>query len=161
MRKLTATTIAGIAALVLAGQPAAQQGKHASMNMQGTEAQAVAMVKKGVASIQAFGMDKTYAEINDPDGKFRDRSLYLVVYGLDGEVLAHGWKSDMVGKNMLGYRDPGGKQVIKVTVERARAKNKFWVEHKMDNPMTHEVQDMRMYCERLAETVICSGHFMG
>jgi len=67
----------------------------------------------------------------------------------------------MVGKNMLGYRDPGGKQVVKVTVERARTKSKFWVDHQMDNPMTHEVEDMRMYCERLEETVICSGHFMG
>ena len=141
--------------------PAAAQQSHGSMNMHGTEAQAVAMVKKGVASIQAFGVNKTYAQINDPEGKFRDRSLYLVVYGLDGEVLAHGHKPDMVGKNMLGFRDPGGKQVIKETVKRAETKNKFWIEHKMDNPMTREVQDMRMYCERLEETVICSGHFMG
>ena len=160
MRKLIATTITGLAGLVLTGQSAAQHSQ-GHMNMQGTGAQAVAMVKKGVASIQAFGVNKTYAQINDPDGKFRDRSLYLVVYGLDGKVLAHGHKPDMVGKSMLGYRDPGGKQVIKETVKRAETKNKFWIEHKMDNPMTREVQDMRMYCERLEETVICSGHFMG
>ena len=158
MRKLIAVSAGGLAALAFAGQPAAQ---HSAMNMQGTEAQAVAMVKKGVAYLEAFGERKAYAEINDSDGQFTDRSLYLVVYGLDGTVLAHGHKLDMVGKNMLGYRDPGGKQVIKVTVERARAKNRFWIEHKMDNPMTREVEDMRMYCERLEQTVICSGHFMG
>lgn len=158
MRKLIAVIGTALAALAFTGQPAAQ---HASMNMHGTEAQAVAMVKKGVAYIQAFGVNQTYAQISNPEGKFRDRSLYLVVYGLDGMVLAHGHKPGMVGKNMLGYRDPGGKQVVKVTVERARTKSKFWVDHQMDNPMTHEVEDMRMYCERLEETVICSGHFMG
>ena len=161
MRKLVAVTATGLAALAFAGQPAAQHDKQASMNMHGTEAQAVAMVKKGVAYIQAFGVNQTYSQINDPQGKFHDRSLYLVVYGLDGEVLAHGHKPELVGKSMLEYRDPGGKRVIQETVKRAQARQKFWVEHQMDNPMTGQVQDMRMYCERLAQTVICSGHFMG
>ena len=161
MRKLIAVSAAGLAALAFSGPLAAQHDKHASMNMHGTEKQAVAMVKKGVAYIQAFGVSQTYSEINDPKGKFRDRSLYLVVYGLDGKVLAHGHKPELVGKVMLEYRDPGGKRVIQETVEYARHDDEFWIEHQMDNPMTGEVQDMRMYCERLEESVICSGHFMG
>ena len=160
MRKLLAAGAVSSVILGLAA-PAAAQHPHAGMNMQGTKAQAVAMVKKGVAYIQAFGQRKAYAEINDPDGQFTDRSLYLVVYGLDGEVLAHGHKLDMVGRNMLGYRDPGGKQVVKVTVERAHDNDEFWVKHTMDNPMTQQVEPMEMYCERLKDTVICSGHFMG
>lgn len=161
MRKLLAVTAAGLTALAFSGPSAAQHNEHASMNMHGTEAQAVAMVKKGVAAIQAFGVRQTYAQISNPEGKFHDRSLYLVVYGLDGKVLAHGHKPEMVGKNMLEYRDPGGKRVIQETVDRAQVKEKFWVEHQMDNPMTGQVEDMRMYCERLDVTVICSGHFMG
>jgi cytochrome c len=140
---------------------AAQHNKHANMNMHGTEAQAVAMVKKGVAFIQAFGVNQTYARINDSKGQFRDRSLYLVVYDLEGKVLAHGYKPGMIGKNMFEFRDPGGNQYIRETVERARAKDKFWIEHTMDNPMTGQVEDMRMYCEKVEQTVICSGHFMG
>jgi len=161
MRKLIAAIAAGLAAVAFTGQVAAQHNEHASMNMHGTEAQAVAMVKKGVAYIQAFGVNQTYAQINNPEGKFRDRSLYLVVYALDGTVLAHGHKPEMVGKSMLGYLDPGGKRVIQETVDRAKAKEKFWIDHQMDNPMTGQVEDMRMYCERLEQTVICSGHFMG
>jgi hypothetical protein len=55
-----------------------------------TKDEAVAMVKKAVAAIKAEGAEKTYAEINNPSGKFVDRDLYIVVYGLDGMVLAHG-----------------------------------------------------------------------
>jgi len=161
MRRLLAAAVGIALGLANHGPAAAQHQSHASMNMHGTEAQAVAMVKKGVAFIEAFGVRETYAEINDPKGKFRDRSLYLVVYGLDGKVLAHGHKPAMIGKNMLEFRDPGGKQYIRETVERARAKDKFWIEHTMDNPITHQIEDMRMYCEKLERTVICSGHFMG
>jgi cytochrome c len=48
------------------------------------------MVKKAVAEITAKGPDKAYAEISDPTGPFVDRDLYIVVYGMDGMVLAHG-----------------------------------------------------------------------
>ena len=49
-----------------------------------TKDEAVAMVKKAVATIKAEGSDKAYAEISNPTGPFVDRDLYIVVYGLDG-----------------------------------------------------------------------------
>ena len=52
--------------------------------------EAVAMVKKAVSAIKAEGPGKAYPEISNPSGKFVDRDLYIVVYGLDGMVLAHG-----------------------------------------------------------------------
>src|SRR6185369_16966630 len=70
-------------ALAMAFSPA-----HADGNA--TKDEAMAMVKKGVAFIRANGKDKGYAEISAKGGKFSDRDLYLVVYGLDGTVHAHG-----------------------------------------------------------------------
>src|SRR5262249_54124676 len=64
-----------------------------------TKDEAVAMVKKAVAAIKAEGPDKAYAEISDPSGPFVDRDLYVVVYGLDGMVLAHGANKDRIGTN--------------------------------------------------------------
>ena len=45
-----------------------------------TPKEAEAMVKRGVAFIKANGREKAYAEITSPQGQFRDRDLYLVVY---------------------------------------------------------------------------------
>jgi hypothetical protein len=53
-----------------------------------TKDEAVAMVKKAVTAIKAEGAEKAYAEITNPTGPFVDRDLYIVVYGLDGMVLA-------------------------------------------------------------------------
>jgi hypothetical protein len=61
--------------------------------------EAVAMVKKAVAAIKAEGADKAYAEISNPQGPFVDRDLYIVVYRIDGVVLAHGADKKLVGVN--------------------------------------------------------------
>ena len=63
---------------------------------------AVAMVKKGVARIKSGGAETAYAEFNDKANQtYRDRDLYLVVYGLDGVVLSHGANAKMIGKNLI------------------------------------------------------------
>src|ERR1043166_4476056 len=51
---------------------------------------AIAMVKKATAFIKEQGPDKAYPEISNKAGRFIDRDLYVVVYQLDGKVLAHG-----------------------------------------------------------------------
>jgi cytochrome c len=52
--------------------------------------EAVAMVKQAVAFIKDQGAEKAYPEITNKASKFHDRDLYVVVYQLDGKVLAHG-----------------------------------------------------------------------
>ncbi len=52
--------------------------------------EAVAMVKKAVAYIKSEGPKTAYAAIDNQSGQFVDRDLYIVVYGMDGTVLAHG-----------------------------------------------------------------------
>ena len=78
------------------------------------------MVKQGVAFIKANGRDKGYAEITNKAGKFVDRDLYLVVYGLDGTVRAHGANGKMVGKNLIDLKDVDGKPFVKERVELAK-----------------------------------------
>src|SRR5215467_4358301 len=85
-----------------------------------TKDEAVAMVKKAVAAIKAEGPDKAYAEISDPSGPFVDRDLYVVVYGLDGMVLAHGANKDRIGTNQIDDTDVDGKPFVKERVEMAK-----------------------------------------
>jgi len=118
---------------------------------------AEAMVKKGVAFIKANGKDKGYAEITNKQGQFEDRDLYLVVYGLDGKVWAHGANEKMVGKMLIGLKDVDGKEFVKERVDLGKAKASFWQDYKFTNPVTKKVGEKSMYCERLEETVVCGG----
>ena len=85
-----------------------------------TKDEAVAMVKKAVAAIKAEGAEKAYAEIDNPTGPFVDRDLYIVVYGMDGMVLAHGADKKRIGTNQLNDKDADGKEFVKERVELAK-----------------------------------------
>lgn len=122
-----------------------------------TEADATSMVKKGVAFIKANGKDKGYAEISNKAGQFRHQDLYLVVYGLDGTVLAHGANEKMIGKNLIDLKDVDGKAFVRERVEMGKAKASFWQDYKFTNPETKKIEPKTMYCERLEETVVCGG----
>ncbi len=122
-----------------------------------TKDEAVAMVKKAVAAIKADGPEKAYAAFDKKDGGFTDRDLYVVVYGLDGTVLAHGANAKLIGKNMIDATDVDGKPFVKERVELAAKQPNFWQDYKFVNPVTKKVEPKQMYCERLEQTAVCGG----
>ena len=122
-----------------------------------TAAEATAMVKKGVAFIKANGAAKGLAEISNKSGQFTDRDLYLVVYGLDGMVRAHGANEKMIGKNLIGLKDIDGKAFVQERVDLARSKGSFWQDYKFTNPVTKKIEPKSMYCEKLNDAVVCGG----
>jgi len=122
-----------------------------------TKDDAVKMVKEGMKFIKAQGNEKGYAEISQKGGKFTDRDLYLVVYGLDGVVHAHGANEKMIGKNLIELKDVDGKAFVKERVELARSKGVFWQDYKFTNPVTKKVEPKSMYCEKLDEVAVCGG----
>ena len=122
-----------------------------------TPDEATAMVKKGVAFIKANGRDKGYAEISNKQGTFIDRDLYLVVYGLDGVVRAHGANEKMIGKNLIDLKDVDGKPFVKERVELSQSKGTFWQDYKFTNPVTKKIEPKQMYCEKLDDVAVCGG----
>ncbi|MEY3613546.1 MAG: hypothetical protein RJB14_3268 [Pseudomonadota bacterium] len=121
-----------------------------------TKEQAVAMVAKGIAALKANGT-KTYAEMTAPNKTFVEKDLYLVVYDMSGKPLAHGQNASQVGKNLIGLKDPDGKEFVKERVELAKSKGKFWQDYKFTDPLTKTVQPKQMYCEKYQEVVVCGG----
>ena len=122
-----------------------------------TQADATAMVKKGVTFIKANGKDKGYAEVSNKAGQFIKNDLYLVVYGLDGTVRAHGANEKMIGKNLIDLKDVDGKAFVKERVELAQAKGTFWQDYKFTNPVSKKIEPKSMYCEKLEDAVVCGG----
>jgi len=123
-----------------------------------TKDDAVAMVKKGVAAIKAGGADKTYAEFSDKGNEnWRKADLYLVVYGLDGVVHAHGANTKMIGKNLIDLKDIDGKAFVRERIDLAKRLGTFWQDYKFTNPETKKIEPKSMYCEKLDEVVVCGG----
>ena len=122
-----------------------------------TADEATAMVKKGAAFLKANGKEKGYAAISNKSGQFNDRDLYLVVYGLDGVVLAHGANEKMIGRNLIELKVVDGKAFVKERVELAQSKGTFWQDYKFTNPTNKKIEPKSMYCEKLDDSVVCGG----
>jgi cytochrome c len=118
---------------------------------------AVAMVKAAVTFIKEQGAEKAYPEITSKSGKFHDRDLYVVVYQLDGKVLAHGSNEKFVGKDLIDAQDVDGKLYVKERVELAGKQSSFWQDYKFVNPVDKKVEPKQMYCEKLENTAVCAG----
>jgi cytochrome c len=137
------------AMLAFAGAAAASDGA--------SKDDAVAMVKKAVATIKGEGPEKAYPEFTNKDAKFIDRDVYVVVYQLDGKVLAHGSNPKFVGKDMSDAQDVDGKFYVKERVELAGKQPSFWQDYKFVNPVDKKVEPKQMYCEKLENTAVCAG----
>ena len=149
MKKLVALLIACLFSLSAVGMVFASG--------MGTGPEAEALVKKAIAYMKANGKEKAFKEFSNPKGAFVDRDLYLTVYDLNGKCLAHGANSAMVGKDLIGLKDPDGKEFVKERVETAKVKDKFWLDYKFTNPVTKKIEPKSMYSEKVGDVIINCG----
>src|SRR5258708_3399313 len=114
--------------------------------------EAMAMVKKAVAYIKSSGAEKAYTEITDRKGQFVDRDLYVVVYRLDGHVLAHGGNAKLVGQDLADSQDVDGVYYVRDRMDLAKKSSTFWQDYKFADPTTKKIEPKSTYCEVLNDT---------
>ena len=126
---------------------------------QGTAAEAEAMAKKAVAYIKANGPEKAAEEFTH--GKsFKDRDLYISYLDFTGKMLAHGSNPKLVGKDLIGLKDPEGKLMVQMAIEVAKTKGHGWTEnYKFKNPTTEKLQEKAMYVERIDNSYVGVGTY--
>jgi len=122
-----------------------------------TKDEAIAMVKKAVEYVKQNGAEKAYAAFDDKKGQFVDRDLYIVVYGTNGKVLAHGANAKLIGKDMNEAQDVDGKYYVKERLALAAKGSDFWQDYKFVNPVSKKIEPKQMYCQPLTDTIVCGG----
>lgn len=124
----------------------------------GTKPEATALAKKAVEFIQANGADKAYATFMDKtNATFHDRDLYVLVYDMNGNCLAHGNNPKLAGKNNMDSQDADGVYYVKDRMELAKSHVSFWQDYKFTNPVSKKIEPKSTYCEKLNQTVVCVG----
>lgn len=126
----------------------------------GSKVEAEAMAAKELACVKATGPDKGYTE-STSGSSFKDRDLYDIVDDLTGKNLAHGANAKLVGKDLIGLRDPDGKLLNKMMVDLAKEKGKGWSDaFKFRNPTNESLQRRVVNMELLGETFVGTGVFL-
>ena len=123
----------------------------------GTKEEAVDMVKKAVQFIQTNGNEKALDEFSNPDGKFIDRDLYIIVYDMTGKCLAHGANPKMIGRDLIDTKDVDGKEFVKERIELMKAQQSAWQDYKFRNPVSNQIEPKSMYIERHGDLIIGCG----
>ena len=123
----------------------------------GTKAEAVALVKKAVAFLNANGPLKAFEEFNNPKGQFVDRDLYVFVGDMQGKCLAHCIMPAMAGKDMMEVQDPEGRFITKERLQMLQKNNTAWQTYKYLNPTTKKVETKSTYMERVGDIYIGVG----
>jgi signal transduction histidine kinase len=150
MKKLV---LSGMVLLVLFGFA----GIVSAAEKRGTAAEAEALVKKAIAAIKTNGREATFAEINNPKGRFTDRDLYIFVYDMNGKCVAHGLNLKMIGKDLIELKDADGKLFVKERVDIAKQNGKGWQDYKFTDPITKTIEHKRAYIEKYEDLIVGSG----
>jgi signal transduction histidine kinase len=123
----------------------------------GSREEAKAMVDRAAAFYKAEGRDKALAEFSNPEGKFIDRDLYIIAYGLDGIRLAHPKNPKLIGKNASEAKDFDGKPYGQEMVEMANTKGSGWVDYKFTDPITKKLSDKSTYLLKVNDVFLACG----
>ena len=129
----------------------------ASASFADDKEKAVALVKKAVAYYKANGMEKALDELNNPSGQFVDGALYVFGYDLKGNMLVNPVSPNLIGQNVMNVPDVDGKMFRKEIIETAVAKGSGWVDYKIKNPKTKEVEPKTSYFEKVDDVVLGCG----
>ncbi len=149
MRK-TWTTLALVALVAL---PMAAQ----------TRDQAKAFVKQAVEFAKKNSKDKFTEEVSGIKGQFhftkgQNNDLYIFVYDLEGKVVAHGVRRELVGVNRWASKDPDGKAWIQDWTKLVKEKGSGWIEYKELNPaQANKVMKKASFVELFNGMVIGAG----
>ncbi len=122
----------------------------ASAEEYGTKEEAKAMVEAVIAYFDTNGAEETFAKTSSQE-MFQNKDLYPFIYTLEGEVVAHGAKEHLVGKNLYDLKDQDGKLMIQEMAALAKTGEMGWVDFKWPHPTTNEIMDKSGYIAPLGD----------
>lgn len=118
---------------------------------------AKALVADAAKYLSENGREAGLKEIANPEGKFVKGTLYVFAYDMDGKMLAHPIKPELIGKNLINEPDSKGKLFRKDIIELAKTKGEGWVDYTYANPKTGKEEEKTTYVLKSGDIVLCCG----
>jgi hypothetical protein len=122
---------------------------------------AIALVRRGIEHLAERGPERTFADFNDPRGRFVQGALYLAVLDMNCVVRANGANPAIVGRDDSELKDNDGKKFSAEFVQVALTRGRGWVDYKFMNPRTQRIEPKSTYVERAGDYVVACGIYGG
>jgi len=118
---------------------------------------AIALVRRGIAHLEAHGAQRAFADFSNPQGDFVEGDLYLVALDARCVLRAHGGNPAMVGNDDSQLADADGKRFSAEMVNIARTRGQGWVDYRFMNPKRRRIEPKSSYVERAGDYAIACG----
>ena len=109
----------------------------------GTPDEAKAMSEKAAAMINQAG-EGAFATFAAPDGGFVTKDLYVFCMDLEGKMLSHAKKPNLVGKNLKDFNKYGD-MLFKDMIAVAKDPGTGWVDYRWPYPGSEEIRQKTSY----------------
>ncbi len=119
----------------------------------GTPEEAQAMSKKAAAAVNDQG-EAAFAVFSAKDGGFIEKDLYVFCMDLDGNMLSHAVKPNLVGKNLKDFNKYGD-YLFQDMIKVASSDGEGWVDYKWPYPGSDEVKAKTSYIIKNAKGFFC------
>lgn len=116
----------------------------ASAGSMATPPEAKSMSEKASTAVNSMGKDKAFTTFSDSKGGYQEKDLYVFCMDLDGVMLSHAKKPQLVGKNLIEFNKYGD-FLFKDMISVAKTKKSGWVNYKWPYPGTEEVREKASY----------------
>ncbi len=119
-----------------------------------TPDEAKAMSQKAQAAVNEMGSEKAFVVFAASDGGFQEKDLYVFCLNLEGVMLSHAKKPQLVGKDMIDF-DKYGDELFKDMVATASSSGEGWVDYKWPYPGSDEIREKTSYIMMNNEGFFC------
>ena len=141
MRKLLIAATLSLVGAAVAGEMA-------------TPDEAKAMSQKAQAAVNEMGSEKAFATFAADDGGFKEKDLYVFCMDMEGVMLSHAVKPELVGKNLIDFNKYGD-ELFKNMIAVSTGAGEGWVDYKWPYPGTDEIRDKTSYVMTNKEGFFC------
>jgi cytochrome c len=126
----------------------------------GSLADAKAMAERAAEHMIAVGPEKAIADFERPDGGYRDRDLFVVVYNPQHIVVCAPGNPNFIGRDATLFIDTDGKEFGKAIIAAADTPPKAgWVSYRMSSPLTHKVELKTSYVVKAGDHIVLVGAY--
>jgi len=119
-----------------------------------TPDEAKAVSQKAQAAVNDMGREKAFAAFADPSGGFQEKDLYVFCMDMDGMMLSHAKKPELVGKNLADFNKYGD-ELFKNMIATAKDSGEGWVDYKWPYPGSEEIKEKTSYVLTNNEGFFC------
>ena len=106
--------------------------------------EAKALSEKAAAAVDEMGKDKAFSAFSEATGGFQLKDLYVFCMDMEGVMLSHAKKPELVGKNLLDFNKYGD-TLFQNMVNLAKKDSKGWVDYKWPYPGSEEIRQKTSY----------------